>query len=70
MKWLFTSISWATIKCQTSELSAGESVMNEIHETQESGRQKNNVWKCESTLLSKSFTQVKNVKCDRCSYKM
>lgn len=43
MKWLFTSVSWATSKCQTSELGAGESVMSEIHETQESGRQKNDV---------------------------
>lgn len=37
---LFISISWATVKCQTFELGAGQSVMG----TQECGRQKNNVW--------------------------
>lgn len=65
MKWQFTSVSWATTKCQTFELAAGESVMSEIPGTRESGRQKNDVWN--GNLLSKSFTHVNNIKCDKCS---
>lgn len=33
LKWLFTSISYATTKYKTCELGAGESVMSEIHGT-------------------------------------